>query len=215
MRLRIVRAPGELRHPDAVLIPGSKNTLADLGHLRGAGLADEIGRLAREGRTEVVGHLRWFPDARAGNPRPACSGIAPAESGGTGPVGNRDGLGGREDASCAPRPPTCASGLEVVGYEIHHGQTETGRSIPLFTRSDGQVVGAGSDDGRVWGTYLHGVFDADLFRRWFIDRLRVRRGLAPIGRVICRYDIEPALDRLADVVRRRLDMRAIYRFMGL
>ena len=36
-------------------------------------------------------------------------------------------------------------------------------------------------EGKIWGTYLHGIFDADEFRRWFIDRLRSRRGLSPIS----------------------------------
>ncbi len=107
------------------------------------------------------------------------------------------------------------SALEVVGYEIHHGQTDAGDSPALFRRPDGRTVGCGSADGRVWGTYLHGVFDADPFRRWFIDHLRVRRGLAPLGRVIAPYDIEPALDRLADAVRSSLDMEAITRLMKL
>ena len=85
----------------------------------------------------------------------------------------------------------------------------------MFVREDGQAVGLGAASGRVWGTYLHGVFDADEFRRWFIDRLRVRRGLAPLGKVSSRYDIEPALDRLADVVRKSLDMKEIHRLLGL
>ncbi len=109
------------------------------------------------------------------------------------------------------------SGLEVSGYEIHHGRTDAqGEGTqPLFTRQDGQVVGLAGGDGSVWGTYLHGVFDADGFRRWFIDRLRVRRGMSPVGKIEARYDIEPALDRLADVVRRSVDLKAIYRVMGL
>jgi adenosylcobyric acid synthase len=67
----------------------------------------------------------------------------------------------------------------------------------------------------VWGTYLHGVFDADGFRRWFIDRLRQCRGRAPLGRVAAAYDIEPALDRLAAIVRQSLRMGEVYRLMGL
>jgi len=67
----------------------------------------------------------------------------------------------------------------------------------------------------MWGTYLHGIFDADGFRRWFVDRLRQRRGLPPAGKVLARYDLEPALDRLADVVRRSLRMEEIYRLAGL
>ncbi len=85
----------------------------------------------------------------------------------------------------------------------------------MFVREDGQDVGLGDADGRVWGTYLHGVFDSDEFRRWFIDRLRVHRGLPPLGKVSARYDIEPALDRLADVVRKSLNMKEIYRLLGM
>jgi adenosylcobyric acid synthase len=79
----------------------------------------------------------------------------------------------------------------------------------------GRPDGATSADGRRWGTYVHGIFDEDAFRRWFIDRLRSRRGLPPKGTVCARYDLEPALDRLADAVRSRLDMDVIYRLMGL
>jgi cobyric acid synthase len=107
------------------------------------------------------------------------------------------------------------SGLEVFGYEIHHGQTVIAGAAPALVRRDGQAVGAASADHRIWGTYLHGVFDADLFRRWFIDRLRVRRGLAPLGEVCSRYDIEPALDRLAQVVRESLRMDEVYRLIAL
>jgi len=77
------------------------------------------------------------------------------------------------------------------------------------------MIGAGTETGLLWGTYLHGIFDADGFRRWFIDRLRKRRGLAPLGRIAALYDLEPALDRLADVVRKSLNMDEIYRIMGI
>ena len=43
---------------------------------------------------------------------------------------------------------------------------------------------------------MHGIFDTDEFRRWFIDRLRVHRGLSPQGKVLTQYNLEPALDKL-------------------
>ena len=107
------------------------------------------------------------------------------------------------------------SGLEVTGYEIHHGQTSCDGCESWFTGSDGRIVGIATADHRVWGTYLHGVFDADAFRRWFIDHLRVRRGLTPVGEVVARYDIEPALDRLARAVRDHVRIDEIFRIMGL
>jgi cobyric acid synthase len=106
-----------------------------------------------------------------------------------------------------------ASGLDVTGYEIHHGRTSAERARPILTRPDGEVVGLATDDERIWGTYLHGIFDHDAFRRWFVDRLRSRRGWPPLGRASGCYDIEPALDRLADAVRQSVRMDDIYRLM--
>ena len=84
-----------------------------------------------------------------------------------------------------------------------------------MVRQDGEPIGYASKDGRVFGTYLHGLYDNDAFRRWFIDDLRRRRGMAPLGEIQAVYDIEPALNRLADVVRANLDVNAIHRRMGL
>lgn len=95
------------------------------------------------------------------------------------------------------------SGLRVRGYEIHHGKTIGTGIIPSVLWEDGEVIGAKSGDGLLRGTYLQGIFNADEFRWWFIDRLRVRRNLSAIGKVCVVYDLEPALDRLAAVVRRR------------
>ncbi|MBF0551715.1 MAG: hypothetical protein HQK60_14430 [Deltaproteobacteria bacterium] len=67
----------------------------------------------------------------------------------------------------------------------------------------------------VWGTYWHGIFDADEFRRWFIDRLRVHRGLPARAAVMSGYDLEAALDKPADIVRAGLDLDYIYRLIWL
>jgi cobyric acid synthase len=80
-----------------------------------------------------------------------------------------------------------------------------------MSRPDGTPIGWGCE--RVWGTYLHGVFDADAFRRSFLDELRKRKGLEPLGAVQVAYDLEAALDRLADVVRQNLDMERVYRLL--
>ena len=60
VRLRIVRSADELQRPDAVILPGSKNTLGDLEYLRGSGLAERIVALAREGTAEIVGICGGF-----------------------------------------------------------------------------------------------------------------------------------------------------------
>ena len=144
--VRMVRDPARLggdRLPDALILPGSKNTLGDLAWLRETGLASAVSACAASGRCQVVG--------------------------------------------------VCA-GMQMLGDEVRD---------PL-----------GLDTGLVWGSYLHGLFDADLFRRTWLDGLRLSRGLAALGR-ITPYDIEPALDRLADVVERSLDMDAVSAMLRL
>jgi cobyric acid synthase CobQ len=215
VRLRIVRTVDDLQRPDAVILPGSKNTLADLEHLRQSGLARRIEQLARESATEVVGICAGFQ--MLGRTIRDPLGIESS-------AGTADGLGlldaetvlALDKTLVRTRAVHAEAGLEVVGYEIHHGQTAIGGgSVPLIRRLDGEVVGAARSDQRIWGTYLHGVFDADPFRRWFLNRLRGRRGLPPLEAPTGQYDIESALDRLADVVRRSLRMPEIYDLLGV
>jgi len=62
--------------------------------------------------------------------------------------------------------------------------------------------------GRVWGTYIHGIFDAGPFRRKFLNDIRKRKGLKPIPQT--KYDIDKEFDKLADTVRNNVDIKAVY-----
>ena len=220
--LRIVRTADELGEPDAAILPGSKNVLHDLQYLRRSGLAERLLSLARGGRTEIVGICGGL-QLLGREIRDPCR----IESASGGDLG----LGLLNAVTTMASEKTLAraegvhgpSGCRVVGYEIHHGRTVAeGPALSgveadevILRRSDGEAVGFASGGRRVWGTYLHGIFDADVFRRWFVDRLRARRGWVPKGAVSARYDIEPALDRLAQAVRESLDMERTYRLMRL
>ncbi|MGE5672191.1 MAG: hypothetical protein ACM31E_12145, partial [Fibrobacterota bacterium] len=101
------------------------------------------------------------------------------------------------------------------GYEIHHGKTEIGPdSIPIHYNSANEAIGAKSSDNRVWGTYLHGIFDNDSFRRHFIDTLRQRKNLGNSDSHIP-YQIDKAIDAIADCVEKAVDMKAIKTMLGL
>ncbi len=214
VHLRVVRQARDLEDPAAVILPGSKNVIGDLQYLKANGLAERILQLGRSGRTEVIG---------------ICGGLQILGGEVADPYGLESagralqGLGMLPVSTLLAREKTLKrvearhpdSGLVVKGYEIHHGVTNGKELLPMFQGEGGEVLGLRSADGSCWGTYLHGVFDADDFRRWFIDRLRRQRGLHPLGRVVAVYDLEAAFDRLADVVRRSLRMEEIYRLAGL
>lgn len=210
--LRIVRNAAELGQPDALILPGSKNTLADLGWLQQTGLAAAVRELAQAGKAEIVGICGGFQMLGNGISDPLA-----IESG----TGAQQGLGllGIDTVMAADKT-TCQtscchipSGCLLNGYEIHHGITSGEQFQPLITSPDGNLLGVGADNSLIWGSYLHGLFDADPFRRWWLDQLRQRKGWQTDGIIRACYDLEPALDRLADCVRSSLDMREIYRLL--
>ncbi len=217
IRIRVVTAARDLLRapvPHAVIIPGSKNTLGDLAALQASGVGDAVRQLAAQGVTvvgicggfQMLGRTVADPDAvesEAG--RCAGFGLLPVET-----------VLGRGKILARTRGVHCDSGCTVSGYEIHHGHTVPhGEVRTVFTGPDNNMLGMGNAQGTVWGTYLHGVFDADEFRRAFLDDLRRVAGMPPLERVVAPYDMEGALDRLADVLRSSLDMSAIYADLGL
>jgi adenosylcobyric acid synthase len=215
VRLRIVKNPADLGEPDAIILPGSKNVMGDLAFLKETGMDQRILALAAKKKTEIVGVCGGFQILGSKIDDPY--GIESADKASLGALGllsvttylSQDKTLKRVQAK------HLLSGLSLTGYEIHHGLTAGDNLMPLVEGEDGTIIGLGSADGNVWGTYLHGVFDADEFRRWFIDRLRIKRGLPACGKVCAVYDLEPAFERLAAVVRESIDMAAIYKIMGL
>jgi adenosylcobyric acid synthase len=238
VRLRLVRDVRELsldgQAPDAVILPGSKNTIEDMRSLRGAGFAAALRALPEA--TRIIGICAGLQmlGLRVGDPLGLESAQKSADGFGLLPlvtVLERDKTLTRVSASCL------RTGLVLSGYEIHHGQTEIVdaeglRAVPLAQESTGRALSFGLDAAgaptrkgkkggrpqdlpRVWGTYLHGVFDEDLFRRAFLDDLRRVKGLKPLGDPQTRFGLEPALERLASSLRQNLDMRRVYQALGL
>ena len=106
-----------------------------------------------------------------------------------------------------------ATGLQVRGYEIHVGQPEFLEKCDIiFQISDGRFDGVRIEN--VWGTYLHGVFDEDKYRRAFIDRLRSKKCLKPLQEIQFRFDQDAEYDKLAELVRNNIDMEKIYEIVG-
>lgn len=212
--LRIVRTARDLGQPDALILPGSKNVIGDMDYLYREGFVEPILALAKEGKTEIVG---------------ICGGFQILGSNIADPHGIESSGRSLQGLSLLPIPTVLMAektlravsarhieaGLPLNGYEIHHGRTEGPGLRPLIKREDGEIIGLRSDEGLIWGTYLHGIFDADEFRKWFVEGLRRRKGLPTMGIVRSTYDLEPVFNRLADVVRESLRIEDIYKLMGL
>jgi adenosylcobyric acid synthase len=224
--VRYVQAVAELGQPDLIILPGTKTTLADLRWLRERGLAGAIGALAQSG-TPVIGICGGFQMLGEWLDDPL---------GVEGPPSGGPGLGLLPARTTfAPEKTTCQAsavvaagrgllaGLEgtpLAGYEIHMGRTTLAGAAPALRvlersgRPADDADGALDDDGRVLGSYLHGIFDNAALRRALLGALAARRGLALRfdGAVPSRGE---QYDRLAGHVREHLDVPRIYRVMGL
>lgn len=210
--VRIVDKVTEIGNPRAIILPGSKNVIHDLHFLKSGGFVEKIAECHGKG-CEIVGICGGYQMLGQAIKDPY--GIESTDS-------QLPGLGYLPMETVIERDKNLTrkmgmhtlSGKTVSGYEIHHGISSV-PSEPLLSFADGTKCGLAGHGGQVWGSYLHGIFDSDEFRRWFIDRLRTSVGLQPIGKILAPYDLEGAFERLADQVRQSVDMDYLYRLLKL
>ncbi|MDI7276373.1 MAG: cobyric acid synthase [Anaerolineae bacterium] len=221
--VRFVTTVGALGRPQAIVLPGSKNTLADLAWLREQGLAQAIVERAREGTAvvglcggyQMLGHSLYDPHGADGCPpgsRMPGLGLLPLET-----VFSAEKHTYQAEGRVRARQGWLAAlaGCEVSGYEIHMGETRGGEPL-LEMRRRGQEGAAQPDgavaaEGRVFGTYLHGLFDAPGFRSAWLRSLGWQ---GPGSGVSLRQAREAAYDRLAAALRTCLDVAALYALVG-
>jgi adenosylcobyric acid synthase len=184
---------------DLIVLPGSKATIADLAALRAAGFDIDIAAHRRRGGLvlglcggyQMLGRTIADPDGIEG------------------PPGKTDGLGMLEVATTLsaakrlePLRGRTRDGAPFAGYEMHMGVTEgPDRTRPFARLADGTPDGAVSADGRVIGTYIHGLFADDRQRAAWLARLGA--GTSQIA-----YDdlVEQTLDALAAHLATHIDL---------
>lgn len=207
--VRYVSSVGELKNPDMIVLPGTKNTIADLKWLRESGLEAMIKKKEASG-VPVFGICGGY--------QILCEQISdPLGVEGGGEIEGLGLLPGKtileEEKTTTQTVVTlgqvegifaCLSGLEVTGYEIHMGRTEgdTAEGSRLHNR------------GNVYGTYLHGFFDEGEIAYRIVDALAKEKGVDLSGEAV---DFEAMknreYDKLADGIRASFDMKKIYEIM--
>jgi adenosylcobyric acid synthase len=184
---------------DLVLLPGSKATIADLHALRAAGFDIDIAAHRRRGGAvlglcggyQMLGQSIADPDGIEG---------PPAEVDGLGLIDVTTTLS--SEKRLEPVRGTTADGAAFAGYEMHMGVTEgPDRARPFARLADGSPDGAISADGRVFGTYIHGLFTDDRQRTAWLERFAA-------GPTRISYDaaIERTLDALAAHLAAHVDI---------
>lgn len=187
-----------------VILPGSKSTRGDLAFLRAQGWD-----------VDLAGHVR-----RGGRVLGLCGGYQMLgrrvidEGGVEGEPGETPGLGLLDvDTAMGPEKRLervsarhVGTGRTVTGYEMHIGRTEGPDRARPFLDIAGRAEGAVSADGRIVGTYLHGLFAEDAFRADFLNGFGVAASGTSYG-----AEVEAALDALAAHLEAHLDVDGLLR----
>lgn len=227
--VRYVATPEEAAGADVVILPGSKTTLSDLAYLREKGFEGLL-RVHVEQGGELVGICGGYQMLGQSIDDPAGMETGGRDSGlGFLPVTTvlaREKI--TEQVNAQALHIEGATSLPVRGYLIHMGRTDRAGLRPCFQLLKSPVGNAQSDldidgdeacldgavrpDGLVWGTYVHGLFDQPCFRRAWLNRLRIRKGLPAVPLEYSQHVNERrlnAMDRWADHVAQHLDLAPI------
>lgn len=226
--LRYPRNPEELHYAGLVILPGSKQTVGDLRWLREHGFEESLRRHIELGGLAIgiCGGLQMF-------------GEEILDPDGIEYGGSEQGLGllpirtilTHEKITAPARGRLMRHAIFGIGapdavlrgYEIHMGETEyRPEALPFaeLVRTDRAarviVDGCVSPDLRIFGTYLHGLFDEDGFRHAFLNAAHAALHLpAPTGLAAWAQQRKAQLDHLADTFSRSLDLDAIFRLVDL
>ena len=207
--VRYVDNGKELWDADCIIIPGTKNTIADMEWLKERKL-DRMIRLMNNEGCPVVGICGGFQ--MLGRKITDDMGVE-------GEIKNINGLGLIDAETVMQSEKTCINGSKTLdgisglfsvlngsmakGYEIHAGVTKVG---------DKEVICSGKNN--VFGTYLHGLFDKKEFLNKFLNVLSAETGKKISADFSYETVKESEYDKLADMVRENMDMQAVYRILG-
>jgi adenosylcobyric acid synthase len=237
VNVRYVTSPEELGNPDVIILPGTKDTIGDLLFLRESGLEQMITNHIKHEHVQLVGicggyqmlgqHL-FDPHAVEANQAQEATGLGRLPLSTTflqhkqtvrasGNVQSKHPFRLHSGKHAEP------FAVPVNGYEIHMGVTECHEPeqvTALFeiAHAGGPAFleGWGTTDGKVWGTYLHGLFESDQFRRSWLNGLRETKGLAPLEETYSAQERkEMEFDRVAASLRSSLDMKRVYEITGM
>ena len=216
VRVRYVGTMDELGSPDLIILPGTRSTMKDLGWFRECGLMEAVLGIHGKG-TPVLGICGGYqmlgtriedPDGQEGSGFMAGLCLLPAVT-----VFKAEKVTRQAAGRTAVTGILSLDGLPLEGYEVHQGRTFSDGASP-FAVLDGAADGCVS--GLVFGTYLHGLFDSDPFRRSFLEWLAVRKGVSlPDSGLNYRTGRGRQYDRAAEILRSSIDLEAVYRFMGI
>ncbi|MFA1710336.1 cobyric acid synthase [Peribacillus frigoritolerans] len=218
--VRLVSSVHELGNPDLLILPGTKNTMEDLEWLKRMGLDVAIDERRKQGTMifgicggfQMLGTKLFDPDAVEGDGENAEGlSLLPVET-----VFQAEKKTVQMEGILSAG--IMESQMKLNGFEIHLGRTTLKSQVrPFLLLKDGREDGAISNDNKVMGTYLHGIFHNRLFTRLLVNQIRRNKGLDEVKENV-QSDSErreEAYNLLASHLEENIDMDTIYQWLQL
>lgn len=223
--LRYVKSVRELKDPDMIILPGTKNTMEDLKWLRESGLETQILKQAAKGKVifgicggyQMLGMELSDPFNVESGGTMAGMGLLPTKT-----VFEREKVRTRVSGNFNEVSGILAelSYVEFEGYEIHMGQTTYDFNEEELTTIDNVngediIKNDGLYKDNVYGSYIHGIFDKEEVSKAIVESLCIHKGIdySSISTVDIEKYKEEQYDKLAEGIRNSLDMKAIYKIL--
>lgn len=224
LKIRYAERPSDIKDADCVILPGTKTTILSLIFLRECGLDEAIKEFAASnkpvfgicGGFQLLGEKIIDPEGVESHYREAMGlGLLPIDT-----LFYGEKLTQRSSSVINGFGPilTDVDGVEIRGYEIHHGISTAGNGGVSFSihSESGEPDGAISENGLVIGSYVHGIFDNDLFRKRLLEYLMTTNDKHFNGEISNRAAFkEMEYDRLAEIISDGLDTDYLFGLMEL
>lgn len=223
--LRYVKSVRELKDPDMIILPGTKNTMEDLKWLRESGLESQILKQAAKGKVifgicggyQMLGMELSDPFSVESGGTMAGMGLLPTRT-----VFEKEKVRTRVSGNFNEVSGILSqlSYVEFEGYEIHMGQTTYDFNEEELTTIDNVngediIKNDGLYKDNVYGSYIHGIFDKEEVSKAIVESLCIHKGIdySSISTVDIEKYKEEQYDKLAEGIRNSLDMKAIYKIL--
>ena len=217
--LKYAKKPRELDGADIIIIPGTKNTISDLTYLRKSGFDKKITSIIKSNnKVMLIGICGGYQilGNKIKDLRNIESNVKEAKGLGFLPV---ETTLEKEKILARVKAKSLFLNAEVSGYEIHHGISkpakEFKRAFEIFQsngKEKNRFDGVISKDKRIFGTYIHGLFESVSFRRSLLNIIRKRKGWQALPQDET-FDLDEEFDKLARLVRESLDTKSLYRIL--
>ena len=216
IQMRWIEPGQDIGTPDVLIIPGSKQTIKDLESLKNTGMSNQINNYAKKGGNVfgICGGLQMLGESLEDpHKKESTNDLSPFSYKGMNLLPIRTTFGEIKQNSRREEIVSWPEEKSIKGFEMHYGKSvlignKDCDVISLFKNSSLGWVIEKEDKSFIGGTYLHGIFENDEWKRQWINKIRIKKGLKHLipNEENSNKKRERLLDLLADSFEKNINL---------